>query len=143
MSDEYDFEDVTTDAAVSTYQASTPIFEGLIKEIRELSRKKPDATMSAGKVKIINRVLNDLLQFLKSEPAGKYLEALDDEALPQVSDAVLIMVQFESALDSFKSRYHRFIKGQWYWITEEFMAGLNANSEDEDSEEEDLEEEDS
>jgi len=107
VSDEYDFEDVTTDAAVSTYDASTPIFEGLIKEIRGLSRKKPDATMSAGKVKIINRVLNDLLQILKPEPAGKYLEALDDESLPQVSDAVLTMVQFESALVSFESRYRR------------------------------------
>ena len=48
MSDEYDFEDVTTDAAVSTYQSCTPIFEGLIKEIRELSRKKPDADDECG-----------------------------------------------------------------------------------------------
>ena len=45
--------------------------------------------MSASKVKIINRVLTDLLAILKEEPAGKYLGALDDEALPQVSDAVL------------------------------------------------------
>jgi hypothetical protein len=29
--------------------------------------------MSAGKVKIINRVLEDLLTFLKEEPAGKHL----------------------------------------------------------------------
>jgi hypothetical protein len=134
VSDEYDFEDVTTDAAVSTYQASTPIFEGLIKEIRELSKKKPDATMSAGKVKIINRVLNDLLQILKPEPAGKYLEALDDESLPQVSDAVLIMVQFESALESFESRYRRYVGGDHHWITEEFVTAWNADSEEEDSE---------
>lgn len=133
MSEEYDFEDVTTDAAVSTYQASTPIFEGLIKEIRELSKKKPDATMSAGKVKIINRVLNDLLQVLKPEPAGKYLEVLDDESLPQISDAVLTMVQFESALDSFESKYHRRIGGSHHWITEEFMAAWNADSEEEDA----------
>ncbi len=134
MSDEYDFEDVTTDAAVSTYDASTPIFEGLIKEIRGLSRKKPDATMSAGKVKIINRVLNDLLQILKPEPAGKYLEALDDESLPQVSDAVLTMVQFESALVSFESRYRRYIEGSQHWITEDFVAAWNADSEEEDAE---------
>lgn len=134
MSDEYDFEDVTTDAAVTTYQASTPIFEGLIKEIRELSRKKPDATMSPGKVKIINRVLNDLLQILKAEPTGKYLEALDDESLPQVSDAVLTMVQFESALCAFKSKYRRYMRGDHHWITEEFVAAWNADSEEEDSE---------
>ena len=129
MSHEYDFGDVTTDAAVSTYRASTPIFEGLIGEIRELSKKKPDATMSASKVKIVNRVLIDLLQILKPEPAGKYLEALDDESLPQVSDAVLTMVQFESALKAFESRYHRYIEGSHHWITEEFVAAWNADRE--------------
>ena len=131
MSGEYDFENVTTDVAVSIYQDSTPIFSGLIKEMRELSRKKPDATMSAGKVKIINRVLNDLLQILKQEPAGKYLEALDDESLPQVSDAVLTMVQFESALHSFESKYHRYIKHEKYWITAELVAAWNGDSEEE------------
>ena len=81
--------------------------------------------MSTGKVKIVNRVLSDLLEILKPEPAGKYLEALDDESLPQVSDAVLTMVQFESALKSFASRYCRFIGGEHQWITEKFVAEWN------------------
>ena len=134
MSDEYEFEDVTTDAAVATYQASTPIFEGLIKEIRELSRKKPDATMSPGKVKMVNRVLNDLLSILKAEPTGKYLEILNDESLPQVSDAVLTMVQFESALEAFGSKYRQFVDGERYWITQETLDAWNADSREEDSE---------
>ena len=132
MSDEYEFEDVTTDAAVATYQASTPIFEGLIREIRELSKKKPDATMSAGKVKIVNRVLNDLLNILKAEPTGKYLEALNDESLPQLSDAVLTMVQFESALAAFKSKYRQHVGGEHHWITQETLDAWNADSEKED-----------
>lgn len=74
--------------------------------------------MSASKVKIVNRVLNDLLVILKDEPSGKYLEALEDEDLPQMSDALLTMVQFESALSSFFSRYNHY-KG---WITEENVA---------------------
>lgn len=90
--------------------------------------------MSAGKVKIINRVLSDLLQILKPEPTGKYLEVLDDESLPQVSDAVLTMVQFESALDLFESKYRRYIGGDHQWITEEFVAAWNPDSEEEDSE---------
>ena len=72
--------------------------------------KKPEATMSASKVKLVNRVLPDLLTILRDEPAGKYLYALDDDALPQMSDAVLTMVQFESAIDSFRSRYKKYIK---------------------------------
>lgn len=125
--DEYDFGDKTTDAAVEVYESSTPIFEGILKEVRELSKKKPEATMSAGKVKIVNRVLADLLAILKDEPAGKYLEILDDEALPQVSDAVLTMVQFETALGAFRGRYHRYSSyfQDRLWITEELVAAEN------------------
>jgi hypothetical protein len=42
-----EFEFVTTDANVEVYGASKPIFEGILKEVRELSKKKPEATMSA------------------------------------------------------------------------------------------------
>jgi hypothetical protein len=44
-----EFEHVTTNAAVERYVSSTPIFEGILREVRELSRKKPEATMSAGR----------------------------------------------------------------------------------------------
>ena len=135
MSDEYEFDDVTTDAAVEVYEASTPIFKGLLKEIRELSRKKPDATMNAGKVKIVNRVLDDLLGILKVEPTGKYLELLSDESLPQVSDAVLTMVQFESALEAFESKYRKYIDHEQHWITQETLDAWNAEEESEEEEE--------
>jgi hypothetical protein len=44
-----------------------------------------------------------MLAFLKDDPEGKYLEQLDDTTLPRLSDAVLVMVQFETALASFKA----------------------------------------
>jgi len=116
------FEHVTTNAAVKVYESSKPIFEGVLGEVRELSRKKPDAIMSSGKVKIINRILDDLLSILGNEPEGKYLEILNDEALPQVSDAVLTMVQFETSLAAFKGRYYRYVEGVRYWITSELLA---------------------
>ncbi len=125
MSDDTEFEHITTEAAVETYKSSAPIFEGLLKEVRELSKKKPEATMSAGKVKLINRVLTDLLALLKDEPAGKYLDALDEDALPQMSDAVLAMVQFETALQSFRARYLKYIYNHHYWITHEQLAAWN------------------
>ena len=48
---------------------------------------------------------------------------------------MLTMVQFESALEPFKSKYRRYIAGDHHWITEEFLSALNADSEEEDSEE--------
>lgn len=124
MTDEFDH--ITTAAHVAMYKASSHIFAGILKEVRELSRKKPDATMSAGKVRIVNRVLKDLLTFLKSEPEGKYLDELDSEALPQMSDAVLIMVQFEKALEEFSLRYRAYVPDldESTWITKELIAEL-------------------
>jgi hypothetical protein len=137
-----EYKHVTTVANVEIYEASYKSFEVLLKEVRELSRKKPEATMNAGKVKIVNRVLKDLLTFLKDEPEGKYLDELDDDALPQVSDAVLIMVQFETALMKFASRYHEYVPAhdKRAWITKELVAELEKLPEEEDEGQEDEEE---
>ena len=120
-----DFKPVTTEEAVATYNATHNIFAGLIKEVRELSRKKPDATLSQGKVKMINRVLADLRNVLEKEPEYKFLDLLDDDELPQTSDAVLVMVQFESALKSFSNRYHRRAKKgydtRYVWVTNQLI----------------------
>lgn len=109
----------TTQVKVDLFVAARPIFDGLIREIRELSKKKPDATMSAGKVRLVNRVLQDLLIALADEPARKFLEVLDDDALPQMSDAVLTMVQFESACEAYEDRYRESIGiGEYHWHIE-------------------------
>jgi hypothetical protein len=133
---------VTTAAAVRTYEESAPIFEGLLKEVRGLSKKKPDATMSPGKVKMINSVLADLLAILKDEPAGKYLDVLNDAVLPQVSDAVFAMVQFETALQSFESRYRKYARGNQYWITSEQLAEWETEADEAEDEQRDDDEED-
>jgi len=136
MSNRTEFEHVTVQAFVERFQASSPIFSGVLSEVRELSKKKPEATMSAGKVRIVNRILEDLLVILKDEPAGKYLELLDDEALPQMSDAVLTMVQFESALRAFSARYLKRVDGEPHWITQELLESWNGNEDEENEEDE-------
>jgi len=114
------------------------MFAALLHEVRELSKKKPDATLSDSKVKLINNVLNDLMTFLKQEPEGKYLHILENESLPQVSDALLMMVQFDAALDAFRERYYRYVgadgfrRGETCWITEERLAEWEAVENEDD-----------
>lgn len=138
-----DFVNVTTAVAVKTYDSTKGVFLALLREVRELSKKKPDATLSASKVKLINAVLNDLLTLLESEPEGKYLQALENDALPQVSDALMMMAQFDAALDAFRERYFQYVRvgygrGTHSWVTEEQLAewdeedsALEAEDEDE------------
>jgi hypothetical protein len=123
-----DFAHVTTAATVKTYESAIDVFSALLREVRELSKKKPDATLNSSKVKIVNAVLSDLMTFLEIEPEGKYLQILEDDTLPQVSDALLMMAQFEAALNGFKGRYYQRVGeddysiGELYWITEEQLS---------------------
>ncbi|NGO55583.1 hypothetical protein [Allomesorhizobium camelthorni] len=133
-----EFEHITTNEIVETYEATKGIFSGLIAEVRELSRKKPDAILNKGKVSIINRALNELRKVLEKEPEAKFLDILSDDDLPQTSDAVLIMVQYEKALKQFPKRYYKNVAVgideygrrdlQTVWITTEFVKEYNSRS---------------
>ena len=70
------------------------MFTQLFKELKDLSKKKPEATLSASKVTIINRVLTDVRECLEYETEYKYLDLLDDfgAATIQRCDPYLISV---------------------------------------------------
>jgi hypothetical protein len=101
----------TTREKASSYDGVIGVFVELFKELKELSKKRPEATLSASKVKIINRVLVDVRVCLEGEPEHKYLDLLDDDALPQYGDAVLILSQHEGALKGFRERCYGYSSG--------------------------------
>jgi hypothetical protein len=141
------FESITTEKDVQTYEAASGVFSALLNEVRELSKKKPDSTMSTGKVKLVNNVLRDLITILSSEPEGKYLAPLEDEALPQVSDALMMMAQFDAAVRAFVSRYRVYVERPYRrrelrWITAEQVSIWDAEDAELRQRSSDLSEED-
>ncbi|HEV3332336.1 MAG TPA: hypothetical protein VG096_15205 [Bryobacteraceae bacterium] len=101
---------------VSIYETTKPLLEAMREELKELSKKKPDATLSKSKVTIINRLLADLTELLKEESNSKYLDMLNDDDLPQYSDVVLILSQFDAAMDSFKATHTEWDTGTQRWL---------------------------
>lgn len=101
----------TTEAKVRQYEAVIGVFTELFKELKDLGKKKPEATLSASKVKLINRVLADAASLLEGAPDHKYLDLLDSDALPQYGDAILILSQYEGALKSFYERHYGYQSG--------------------------------
>jgi len=95
-----------TDDMIAAYESTSPIFDELYIEIRALAMKKPDATLSKAKVALVNRLLADIQGFLQDENHGKYLDLLEEDQLPQYSDILLIMSQYNGALKSFKEKYY-------------------------------------
>lgn len=107
---------ITRDKA-EAYDAIFEVFSHLYKELKALGTKKPAETLSESKVKIVNRILDDIQGFMGSEPEYKYLDVLDSETLPQYSDAILILSQYEGALKGFRERYHGYdsSEGEHIW----------------------------
>ena len=96
----------TTQEKADAYDSFYEVFSHLYKELKALGTKKPSDTLSASKVSIINRLLQDIRSNMEGEPEHKYLDLLDDESLPQYSDAILILSQYEGTLKGFKARHH-------------------------------------
>ena len=94
----------TTRKKAKAYDSFFEVFSHLYRELKALGSKKPMETLSKNKVEIINRLLEDIREVMEKEPEYKYLDLLDDEMLPQYSDAILVLSQYEAALKGFKER---------------------------------------
>lgn len=95
----------TTKAQVEQFKLLRPLLIAVLNEIRELSKKKQDGVLNKLKAKTINKLLGKVKQLLAEEPTSEFLELLDEETLPTNSDAVIIIVQFDSAMEQFKVKY--------------------------------------
>lgn len=95
-----------TEAQARTFVMLKPMVDSALTEMRELSRKKQDAILNPTKVKLLNRLLTDVKEILGTDPSTGYLDLLDEDNLPQNSDAVLILGQFEAAMQQWQAKYY-------------------------------------
>lgn len=124
--------DVPTDAEIERYEYLSPMLDSALEEMREFAKKKQDGIVSATKIKLINRLLKDLKEILDREATVGYLDMLDEQQLPQNSDAVLVLGQYRAALDSFKEKHHRYVYGGHRWVTKELLKEHGNEPEDEE-----------
>ncbi len=81
------------------------------REFGNFSSKKADGQLNLTKVNIVNRVLEPLKEILKEEPSYKFLDILNSDELPTYSDVVLIISQYETAMEEFKK--HNYLKDEY------------------------------
>ena len=58
---------------------------------------------------------------MRNEPTVSFLDLLDEDTIPSYSDAVLIIAQFQAAMQQFKSVYFGKTErlGDYRWFTQE------------------------
>ena len=90
---------------VDKFERMSPLLNSIFREMKEFAKKKPDDPINVLKVRMINKILSQVKEFLKTDPNVEFLELLDEETLPTNSDTVIIIGQFRAILDQFQTRY--------------------------------------
>lgn len=103
MDKKYDW--LPSEKDIENYNLLVGMLQAQKHEFDLLAKKKADGPLNKMKIKIVNRVLEPLSELLKNEPSHKFLDILNEEDLPTNSDVVLIISQYEQALENFKSKY--------------------------------------
>lgn len=106
---------------VDKFQRLSPLLDSIFVEMKEFSKKNPNENLNSLKVKMINRILAQVKEFLVTDPNVEFLELLDDETLPSNSDTVLIIGQFRAILNQFESRFYFYddVAVEERWFTKE------------------------
>lgn len=118
-----------TNSLVDKFDMLSPMLNSALEEVREFSKKKQDGVLNPLKVKIINRLLNDIKGILVNEASVDYLEVLDEDTLPQNSDVVLVLGQYKAAMKLFHSKFYGrdSFNGEYRWFTQENPDKVNRN----------------
>jgi hypothetical protein len=75
------------------------------REMSELFKKKQDGIVNSLKIRNINRLLTELHKLLAKDPSLEFVELLEEETLPQNSDVVLLLSQWQAALHQYKQHH--------------------------------------
>lgn len=110
-----------TEEQATTYDQLVPMLEAAHREMTELSKKKQDGIVNALKIKMLNRLLAELSKVIEKDPSHAFVDMLDEDTLPQNSDAVLVLSQWQAALKQFRDRHYGYdsSRGEHRWFTAE------------------------
>ncbi len=114
-----DLSNLPDERDIQRYEMLVPVLTKMQGELKELSKKKQDEALNELKVKMVNRVLTQIKDLMKEQPTSQFLDLLDSDTLPSNSDAVLILSQYEAALEAFRERYYKWDGTDHRWLTKE------------------------
>lgn len=106
----------TSPKKASTHDITMPLLKAMFDEFKELAKKKPDAAVSKSKLVIANRLLAKVREVLADEESIEFLDLLDEEEVPQVSDVTLIFSQYVAAMEAFSSKYYGWNGAEHDWF---------------------------
>jgi len=109
----------TTRDRARLYEVAVPLLTAMYEQFSVLSKKKPDAPVSKGKIAVVNRLLDRCRSVLKSESSLQFLELLEEDDVPQNSDVTLMLSQYVAAMEQFKEAHYGWDGDEHRWFTKD------------------------
>ena len=94
-----------------------PLLSAMFTEFKDLSKKKPEAAVSNNKIFVVNRLLEKVREILGGESSIEYLDLLNADDVPQVSDVTLMLSQYVAAMTGFRDKYYGWDGANHDWFT--------------------------
>ena len=99
-----------------------------LREISELSHKKPNDALNKFKLKFINSTLEGLNKLLGGHKPLNDFEKFDIDEVPTNSDVVVILGQYAAALYLFRKEHTVNKSVNWYWLVRGQQSEMRTES---------------
>ena len=106
----------TTSAKGATHDTVMPLLVAMFEEFKDLAKKKPDASVSKSKLALANRLLKKTREVLADEDSIFFLDLLEEDDVPQVSDVTLVFSQYVAAMKAFHDKYYGYNGLEHAWL---------------------------
>jgi len=106
-----------SESDVDKYRMLYGLLSSLYGDVQDLARKKQDGHLSKIRIGMVNRLLIEIKSLIANEPTVTFLDTLDEDAIPQNADALIILGQYMAALRQFKLKYSTNTYGPTSWVT--------------------------
>lgn len=118
-----------TEQEVHNFEKTQAQLDSIYQEISVLSKKKQDDALSIFKLKLVNKILDEVNLILGDtyKPFDDF-DKFDEDNIPTNSDVVLVLGQYLECMEKLRADRIKNISGSWYWVLEE-----NKNLEPRDS----------
>ena len=107
-----------TNAETIKFEAYNLMLNAAYDEMKELTKTKPNETISELKTETLNKLYASIRKLLKKEPSAELLNLFDKKDLPTYSDAIIVLVQYRSAMTHFMNNYFgidsRTYQNRWF-----------------------------
>lgn len=110
----------TSRQEVARFEQLTANLGSLSEEFSNLAKKAPDAPLNKFKVSLLNERLDAANELLGDDQCPfKDFRRFDDASLPTASDVVVVLSQYLSTLEGWRSARVVYSAYNWYWDTPE------------------------